>query len=231
MEWKKEKAKCPVCQHEQCFFIPAQNIATIDKEAQYQFVFFPITEHQSIFSCTKCNYSALMEDFFDVDTSFINKMQDIDISGFAIGRFKTYLDMDVTDRLLIAEIIYQNKDVDDEFWCRFYRICAYHFERQDYVTEAEEYREKALELSQKMLNDLYYSEGRKKEFLLISGSMFYYLSETDSAYTYVREASMQSYAGNTRKIENARAKENLLTRISQQFSAQLRKEKLENLSK
>lgn len=231
VEWKKEKAKCPICHHEQCFFIPAQNTASMSIEAQYQLIFFPFTEHQSVFSCRKCNYSALMDDFFDVDTNFANKIENVDISGFAVGRFKTYLDMNVTDRLLIAEIMYQNKDLDNEFWCQFYRICAYHFERQDYVIEAEEYREKALKLSQKMLNDRNYSEGREKEFLLISGSMFYYLNEVDSAYTYVREASMRTYTGNSRKIENVRAKENLLTRISQQFSVQLRKEKLESLSK
>lgn len=231
VEWKKEKVKCPVCQHEQYFFIPARNFETVEIEAQYQFVFFPFTEHQSVFTCTKCKYSALMDDFFNVDTNFVKKIEDIDISGLAVGRFKSYLNINVTDRLLIAEKIYKYKDLDDEFWCRFYRICAYQFEREDYDREAEEYREKALELSQKMLIDRSYSEGREKEFLLISGSMFYFLNEPDSAYTYVREASMRTYTGNSRKVENVRAKENLLTRVSQQFAVQLRKEKLEYYSK
>ncbi|MDD2412132.1 MAG: hypothetical protein RBS19_06995 [Bacteroidales bacterium] len=230
-EWKKENLKCPVCRHEQYYYVPVHNVVTIDIEAQYQLVFFPFTQHQSVFACTKCKYSALMDDFFNVDTNFVKKIEDIDISGLAVGRFKSYLDMDVTDRLLIAEKIYKNKDLDDEFWCRFYRICAYQFEREDYDREAEEYREKALELSQKMLIDRSYSEGREKEFLLISGSMFYFLNEPDSAYTYVREASMRTYTGNSRKVENVRAKENLLTRVSQQFAVHLRKEKLEYYSK
>lgn len=230
-EWKKENLKCPVCRHEQYYYVPVHNVATIDIEAQYQLIFFPFTQHQSVFACTKCKYSALMDDFFTIDTSFAKKIEDIDISGLAVGRFKSYLDMDVTDRLLIAELIYQNKNLDFEFWCRFYRICAYHFERQDYFVEAQDYRKKALELSQKMRNDRNYYEGREKEFLLISGSMFYFLNEPDSAYTYVREASMRTYTGNSRKVENVRAKEILLTRISQRFSVCLRKEKLENLTK
>lgn len=231
IEWKKEKLKCPLCRHEQYFYVPVHNVASMNIEAQYQFVLFPYTEHQAVFSCIKCNYSALMDDFFNMDTSFIEKIKDIDISGLAVGRFKSYLDIDVTDRLLIAELIYQNKGLDAEFWCRFYRICAYHFEHQDYFVEAQDYRKKALKLSQEMLNDRNYAEGREKEFLLISGAMFYFLNEVDSAYAYVREASMRSYTGNSRKTENVRAKEILLTQISQQFSVYLRKEKLGNLSK
>ncbi len=233
IEWSKEKVKCPICSHEQHVLIPVQNIANQDIEAQYQLIFFPFTEHQSVYTCNKCRYSALMDDFFNVDSNYVNKLEEIeiDIAGLAVGRFKSYINIDVTNRLLIAEKYYETKNLDAEFWCRFYRICAYHFARQDYVQEAREYREKALELAQQMLANRYYYEGREKEFLLISGSMFYYLNEADSAYVYVREASMKTYTGNSRRLENVRAKENLLTRISQQFSVQLRKEKLEQISK
>jgi uncharacterized protein (DUF2225 family) len=231
VEWKREKIKCPVCGIEQNMLIPAQNLFGIDNESQFQLIFFPFNEHQSIYTCTKCKYSALMDDFFKVDTTFISNIENIDISGLALGKIRTYTNIDVTDRLLLAEKFYEAKNLDIEFWCRFYRICAYHFERQDYIQEAREYREKALKLSQKMLHDRNFAEGREKEFLLISGSMFYYLNETDSAYLYVRNASMRTYTGNARKIENIRSKESLLTRISQQFSVKLRKERLEMLSK
>lgn len=231
VEWKKEKMKCPVCNYEQNYFIPSQNIASNDIEAQYQLIFFPFSEHQSVFCCTKCKYAGLMDDFFNIDSNFVKIAEDVDLSGLGLGRIKSYLNMNVTDRLLMAEKFYETKNYDIEFWCRFYRICAYHFERQDYVSEAREYREKALELSQKMLIDRNYYEGREKEFLLISGAMFYYLNEPDSAYTYVRNASLRTYTGNARKNENVRAKESLLTRISQQFSVQLRKERLETISK
>lgn len=230
-EWKKEKVKCPICNTENTFYVPGKYKPTLNDEVLFQYVLFPFTDYHSVFSCHKCKYTAFMEDFFNVDTISKNKISQISYTGFALGKIKNYLNINITERLMMAELTYQNLNKDDEFWCMFYRICAYHFEREDFSSDAQEYRKKALELSLKMLHNPYYSEGREKEFMFIAGSMYDKLGDKDSAYFYIREASLKNYAGNERKKENVLSKERLLTQIIVKYVSILRKDKLNKISK
>lgn len=231
VEWKKEKVKCPICGAENTFNVPEKYRPNFDNEAQFQYILFPYTDYQSVYCCTSCKYTALMEDFTSIDTAFIRKVSEISYTGFALGKVKSYLSINITERLAMAEITYQALNKDDEFWCMFYRTCAFHFEREDFPTEAKLYRQKALNLSLKLLQNPHYSEGRDKEFMLIAGAMYHRLGEIDSAYKYIREASLRNYAGNSSKKENVVSKERLLTQILSQYSAILRKEKLDKMSK
>lgn len=231
IEWKKEKVKCPVCGVENTFYVPEQYRPNFDNEAQFQYVLFPYTDFQSVYCCISCKYTSLMEDFASIDTALIRKVSEISYTGFAIGKIKNYTSVNITERLIMAELTYQSLNKDDEFWCMFYRICAFHFEREDFPVEAKAYRQKALELSLKLLQNPYFSDGREKEFMFIAGSMYHKLNEVDSAYKYIREASLRNYAGNSHKKENVISKERLLTQILSQYSSILRKERLNKISK
>ncbi len=230
-DWKKERIKCPVCGAENTFYVPQQYKPSLNDDVLFQYVLFPYSEYQSIYSCSNCKYTALIDDFYSLDTAYKNKISQISYTGFALGKIKNYLNINITERLMMAELTYQSMNKDDEFWCMFYRICAYHFDKEDFHNDTQIYRQKALDLSLKMLQNPYYSEGREKEFMFIAGSMFDKLGNVDSAYFYIREASLRNYAGNARKKENVTSKERLLTQIIVKYSALLRKDKLNKISK
>ncbi len=230
-DWKKEKIKCPICNAENSFFVPGKYKPTINDDVLFQYVLFPYTDFHSVYCCHNCKYTAFIEDFFNVDTISKSKISQISYTGFALGKNRNYLNINITERLMMAELTYQSLNKDDEFWCMFYRICAYHFEREDFRSEAQLYRKKALDLSLKMLQNPYYSEGREKEFMFIAGAMYDKLGDSDSAYYFVREASLKNYAGNARKKENVLSKERLLTQIIIKYIAVLRKDKLNKISK
>lgn len=227
--WKKHKISCPVCEQNNKLFFPTTVNAAFGKESHFQYVIFPYNDYRSVFSCKSCRFSVLMEDFIKMDSVVVEKIKKVNYAGYGVGKYRNYSQINITERLMMAELTYKEFNKGPEFWCMFYRICGFHFMKEGYEFDAREYYQKALNLAIELLHNRFYGEGREKEFMFIMGAMYNQLDEADSAYKYIREANLRNYAGNSSIDENPASKERFLTHILGQFSAHLRKQKVERM--
>ena len=212
--WAKTDVKCPVCNEVNIFSTVASFGSYIyDWPEKYQYIFWPLTDSQVMYSCTKCHFTTYMWDFKNIDK---NKIKDIKAlltdHKFSISTITKYDDIPVTERLLLAEKIYKLLNKNDDFWCRFYRVMGYHFEIAGKHQEADEFRKKALTIADEMIKKDE-NAGISKELLLIKGGMKYFLKDEAGALTDLEEASKLKYENKDINKEDSKNIDEYLTQL------------------
>src|SRR5262249_34595207 len=109
------------------------------------------------------------------------------------GQYKAYTDVPVSEKLEIAEKVYQGLDRNDEFWSQFYRVLGYHFAHEKKPEKARLARLHALEITLKMMADPA-NESRKKEFLFLAASMHHFTGDDKNALQELKAASSLKYS-------------------------------------
>lgn len=176
--WYKIKVKCPVCDSINLFKgIGSYGSYIRNWPEKLQFIFWPETDFYSLYTCYNCKYSALMNDFNQIgkDTiAFLRRaLPNLNL------KVKHYWD-DMSKKLIAAEKIYKLYNHDPDFWCRFYRLKGYHFQDEGKKIKAKKARLKALSIADSLVN-LSENVNRRKELLLITGSMRYFTNQKKSA--------------------------------------------------
>lgn len=183
------KVICPVCGTENDFFDYASWGSYIYQyPSKFQLVFWPHTWSTSIYSCKKCHLSLFMWDFKEFPKDKIDSPKKLLESVKLSGEYKTYTDIPVSEKLQIAEKIYQGLNCDDDFWSHFYRVLGYHFAQEKKLEQAKEARLHALQITQRMLADSA-NEGRKKELLFLAASMHHFTGDDGGALQELKTAS------------------------------------------
>lgn len=95
-------------------------------------------------------------------------------------------------RLKLAKAVYEILEMDDDFWCHFYRLQGYWLDLEGEAQEAYEARKRALDLAQKLSNKENYQEIRKI-YLLIGGSMHFFMKEEITALNIFKESKKLKY--------------------------------------
>ena len=138
-------------------------------------------------------------------------------------KYKDYIDIPMTTRLEIAEDVYKILGRDNEFWCQFYRVLGYHYDKNESSEKAKEYRLRALEIARRMLTDSIYN-GQEKENLFIIAAMHNFTGQTDSSLLYLEKASLLTYENKNWKEENAKGLDEYLKELIVQYKEFIRKE-------
>lgn len=194
--WYDVKVNCPVCNQENTFQqISSYGSYIYQWPSKYQYIYWPVTETYSVYTCKHCYYSALMWDFESVSGDTLKKIKSaLDGVHIELAAKKNYLEIPVSKKVELAEITYRSYQKDLDFWCNFYRIQGYHYEKENNNEKAKVSRLKALGIAKELLADSanYY---RKKELLLITGAMKYYAnSDSFAAINDFNKAKLYIYA-------------------------------------
>ena len=189
--WSPTEVECPICHTKNSFDeIMSYGGYIYGWPSKFQMIYWPDTAGSVLYACKRCNYSAFMWDFRNPPA---NKIEDIRhaLQNVNLGQHAKYTEIPMSQRLDAAEKVYSVLDKDDEFWCRFYRVKAYHLAIEKRPEEASQARAKALEIVHRMLNDPANS-GKRKELLLVSGAMEHFL-DNDVAAKADLETSLSAH--------------------------------------
>ncbi len=200
--WAPKDFICPDCSTMNTFQVISSYGSYIYQwPSKFQFIFWPLTDENVVYSCRKCKLTCFMWDYEKVPKE---KMAEIrkKLRGIEIEEKDDYAKIPMSRRLAAAERVYEVLERDDEFWCRFHRVKGYHFEAEGKAEEAKAARKKALELGLKLL-DKKENAGRKKELLLVTGSMRFFTGEAEAALKDLEEALKLKYeTDDPKKSEN-----------------------------
>jgi len=202
--WSPHKVKCPLCGAENEFqAIMSYGSYIYSWPSKFQLIFWPLTDRNAVYTCKKCRLSTFMFDFAKLPKekheAVKNALKDVKFDK----EYASYSEIPMTQRLKVAEKVYAQLDKDDEFWCRFYRVLAYHFDdersqakedkaREALQKEADAARRKAVEFAEKLLAAKDRADQRK-ESLLIRGAMRHFLRDDKAALADFEEAAKLTY--------------------------------------
>lgn len=179
--WVETEVACPVCQTKNKFRdIMSYGSYIYNWPSKYQFIFWPRTDANVLYTCRKCYLSLFMWDFRKFPADKTAEVQGA-LAGISLsGSYESYNRIPMSERLAIAEKIYAKLDRDHDFWCDFYRVQGYHLAHEKKSTEADAARRRALELAELMMSDAK-RQGSRKELLYIAGAMRHFLNDDPGA--------------------------------------------------
>jgi hypothetical protein len=203
------KVKCPVCGEVNDFYEYASwGSYVYSWPSKYQLVFWPHTYSTSLYICKKCHYAAWMWDFKDLKPE---KVEDAHKAASAFGdlpKFDKYEKLPMSQRLSVAERVYETLGRDDAFWSQFYRVQGYHLAREGKAADAQQARTKARELLLKLSADPA-NAARKKELLVALAAMQHFLGDDDAALLTLDQARKETMSVG----ENAKGSNDYLNQL------------------
>jgi len=225
--WFPSEEKCPICGKTNTYqAVGSYGSYIYSWSSKFQYIYWPLTDDNSIYCCVDCSYSTLMWDFDAVPEDKIEEIKLLLKTEEFEGRYKNYLQIPTTKRLEIAEKVYQIWGKDDSFWCQFYRVCGYHQfnniseenspENNSIEDFAFSYRKKALNIAFKMLNDSINS-GKEKENLFIIAAMYNFTGMKDSALLYLEKAQTYTFFDETVEEENLQSFNTYLNELINEY--------------
>jgi hypothetical protein len=122
-----------------------------------------------MYTCKQCRLTAYMGDFEAVPPEKVGELAKVlEREAKIQGPLVPYFEIPMTERLPVAEKVYQVLGRDDRFWSEFRRIQGFHLEAASRADEARAARLKALEIAEKLLRE---PSSTRKETLVIAASM------------------------------------------------------------
>jgi uncharacterized protein (DUF2225 family) len=212
-----EKVVCPICSTENDFLAYASwGSYVYQYPSKFQLVFWPDTWSATVYSCKKCHLSLFMWDFNEFPKEKIESTKK-SLEGVKLSSgYKTYTDIPASEKLQIAERVYQGWNRDDEFWSHFYRVLGYHFAQEKKPEQAKEARLHALQITLRMLADSA-NEGRKKELLFLAASMHHFTGDNATALQELKTASALEYRDAKGDRERSKNYDAYLARLIKEF--------------
>jgi hypothetical protein len=115
--------------------------------SKYDAVFWPHTEPNWLFTCAESGYVSWGSDFDELTDEERTRIA-AHLAGLSS---RSLADAGFAERLDRAEALYRLRDKNEWFWAFFYRLRAYH---ADEPADAAEYRERALDILERLLPTL-----------------------------------------------------------------------------
>lgn len=191
--WGTAKALCPVCGQTHTYARPMSYGGYIYKwPSRFQILFWPATDTHFVYSCPSCGYSAFMPDFSRLPKDKAGEAKKLLPPKPPFEGVEDYTEIPVPERMALAFRTYSLFDKDQDFWCWFYRIQAWHLDREGRAAQAAEPRHKALALAGELAKDPALAH-QKKEYLSISGAMRYFLGDREGAFKDFSQARKLTY--------------------------------------
>ncbi|KXK01585.1 MAG: hypothetical protein UZ17_ACD001001811 [Acidobacteria bacterium OLB17] len=223
--WFPKEFVCPIDNQKNTFMVVGSYGSYIYSwPSKYQWLFWPKTDSPTFYFCKKCHLATYMWDYEKLPKEKIEAIKMV-LEGIKYtNQFTDYLKTPVNDRLDVMEKVYSVLDKDDDWWCEFYRVRGYHYDRAGDKEKAAEYRKKALGLAAKLMKD-----GRsatpKKELLYIAGAMKHFIGDDSGAIAELETALKTKFESSKLKPEELEnAEKNMNERITD-YIAKIRSEK------
>ncbi len=215
--WAEEDVVCPVCGATNTFqAIMSYGSYIYQWPSKFEYIFWPTTESQFLYSCGGCRFTCYMWDFAEIPAdkkdALVAALKD---TTFA-GDYASYAEIPASERFPVAEKVYGVLGRDDRFWCDFYRIEAYQLNAEGKSAEAAAAREKALALAEKLLG---WEEnvGAAKELLLISGAMRHLLNDDAGALRDFEKAQTLTFRNKELDAEQEKNVDEYLTALLTEY--------------
>jgi uncharacterized protein (DUF2225 family) len=222
--WGPEKHKCPICGKVNTYYeIMSYGGYIYQWPSKFQYVFWPLTDIQSIYCCPDCYFATYMWDFDSIPETKKDTLQLYLQTVKLNGKYRSYIDIPMTTRLSIAEKVYQILGRDEEFWCKFYRVAGYNFEIEKQLDKAYDYRLKSISYAKIMINDTLRKDQRKENCIIVA-AMSYFTNQKDSTKKFLDYATSLRYANKKMKEENASRLDEYLTDLIVQYKEFIKKE-------
>lgn len=222
--WVPAEHTCPVCKYKHMYReIASYGSYIYHWPSKYQYVFWPLTDSPSVYSCPQCRFSTYMWDFDSIPENKRDTLTNFLTTVKLDNKYKDYTDIPMTTRLEIAENVYGILGKGTQFWCTFYRVLGYHYEQEKNNEKAKESRLKSLDLARSMLSDTTYI-GQEKEILFIIAAMNNFTGQKDSAFVYLDKANQLTYKNKKWKEENSKGLDTYLTNLIEKSKDFMRKE-------
>lgn len=230
--WCDKQMKCPICGTKDTYSeIMSCGGYIYDWNTKYQYIFWPMIDEHVLYACPKCHFTCLMEDFERIKKNQVpiikmalegTKLSPPDkekarmAKEYGITGNATYWFIPMAERIAIAEKVYKVLGQADEMWCEFYRMAAYHFDNAGMYAEADEARQKALAIAEKLITEEK-STGRLKELYLISGSLKHFLKNETGARSDFNKAMAMPYKNSKLDDEQCEGQGKYLDSILTEF--------------
>lgn len=215
--WFPAEHTCPICEHKDDYEeIGSYGSYIYQWESKYQYIYWPLTDSPTVYSCIKCHFSTYMWDFDSVPENKVDTLKGYLNTVEINKKYKDYMDIPMTTRLEIAEGVYEILERDNEFWCQFYRLLGLHYDSSNKAKKAKESRLKALEIARNMLTDSLYT-GQEKENYYIIAAMHNFTEQPDSALFYLEKASLLTYENKNIGEESAEGLDEYLSDLIIQY--------------
>jgi uncharacterized protein (DUF2225 family) len=169
--------------------------------SKYDMVFWPMYTEQWIWFSPQSGYAAFGDDFEQLKGKDKEKVMNWLSEHYDPGeKPKTH-----EEKLLWLENIYRQRKMDDEFWCRYYRLMAFYYSEKAFGKKDPE---KSLEYVKKALLLLHRLEGKLHsgiegiEVLYSLGEYYRRLGNTENAKLYfqlVRDQEYEDEDGNIKR--------------------------------
>jgi hypothetical protein len=141
----------------------------------------------------------------------------------SLGVAPPYLALSVSSRMLASEKIYQIlKGDSDEFWSHFNRVLGYQLASEGKPAEAAEARQKALKITEKLLQDKS-RQGERKELLYICGAMHHFLKDDQAAAKAFDEAAGLRYSNPKLEADRNKGYDEYLSQLIKEYIDMLKK--------
>src|SRR4030095_13491964 len=219
--WSPKEVVCPLCKTANTFMdVMSYGSYIYQWPEKFQLIFWPLTDNNVLYSCKKCRLTAFMWDFAEIPKEKLpvikTKLDTMALKPVA----EPYNKIPMSQRLDIAAEIYSILAQDEMFWCRFYRVKGYHYEAEKRGADAASARAKALELC-KSLVAAKGNSGSRKEFLMISGAMKYFLNDNPAALKDLREAAELTYLNPKLEAEQSKNFNEYLSALVNEYIARI----------
>ena len=203
--WFPEVIVCPVCKTKNVFLqVGSYGNYIYHYPTKYQLIFWPFTDSPSWYSCKKCRYTSFMGGFSNPPADKLDDLRKMlaavslplqkEMSEKDAREHPPYLALPVSARMLVAEKVQRTLgETGDEFWSHFYRVLGYHFAEEHKSVEADEARQKALAITEKMLADRK-NDGQRKELLYLAAAMKHFLRDDEAAKKLLMSASTLTFS-------------------------------------
>jgi hypothetical protein len=220
--WGPVEVECPICHTRNKFLgITSYGSYIYQQPSKYQYIFWPLTDSPSVYTCRKCFLSAFLFDFASLPQSKLPEIQKTLLSFKLVGPYKQYTDIPMSQRLAIAEAVYKVVVQNDEWWSRFYRVKAFHLAAEKKEAEATEARKRALEITLLQLAKPE-NKDRRKELLLISGSMRLFTGDEKGALKDLEDAERTKYKDQVLNAEQTKGFNDYLSGIIKEMVAAIK---------
>jgi hypothetical protein len=215
--WTKKDFVCPVCTTKNTFWVLMSYGSYVYKSpSKYQYIYFPWTDGNLLYSCKKCYLSLFAGDFRETPQDKLPEIRKA-LEGVEIkGEYEHYNRIPVSKRLEAAEKVYAVLQKDDNFWLWYYRVKGYHYAGEGNQAKADEARKKALDLATRMLNEKEPAT-TKKELWLISGAMKHFLGNDQAALDDLYSALNTKYENKQLDKEKNETSEQNLSALVKEY--------------
>jgi hypothetical protein len=186
--WAKSKARDPVSGKNLVVHEPVSSGSYIYSwPGKEDLVFWPMTDDHWLWFNSKSGYGAFGDDFEKLEGDALHRVK----TWLAAHYDKSKPPMTRLEKLAWLEQIYDQRGMDDDFWCFFNRLMAFEYSRLDPLKSLEYVKKTVPMLERQLVNPK--SDDARITFLYLLGEYNRRLGNLDASRSYFDQVKSAPY--------------------------------------